>query len=252
MATSIGCGAMTHSPAAACAHPDRHIDETSRGESMRGRAAETSDVVVDPRDGPRGHLLILGVPTTDPAGVAHPGGRFLLAGIRHRPRSRADPLQSRARRWLNERLGTMVDRLRKTAESSTLVGAVANGRGEDGQLLDRQLVIDNLRILIFAGHETSASTMTWAALHLAASPKFQERAVSEIASGDDVAAIATDPARFTFAEKMFREALRKYPVVHSVIRRVKAPIEIDDGVIPPGLLNIPACAPLRDRERFPP
>ena len=225
----------------------RRVDAWTRGGDF--------DVVVEIREmGLEVIFRILGVPTTDLAEWRTQYGRFLLAGIPSSGPGRG-PIHwyvTRARRWLNERLGTMVDRLRKTAESSTLVGAVANGRGEDGQLLDRQLVIDNLRILIFAGHETSASTMTWAALHLAASPKFQERAVSEIASGDDVAAIATDPARFTFAEKMFREALRKYPVVHSVIRRVKAPIEIDDGVIPAGvLLNIPFVHLLRDRERFP-
>jgi cytochrome P450 len=197
---------------------------------------------------------IVGVPITDLAEWRKHYGRFLLAAIPSQSRSRG-PITwyaGRARSWLDARLGGIVDSLRKSGETSTLVGAVANGRGEDGQLLDRQLVIDNIRILIFAGHETSASTMTWATLHLAASPRFQRRAIAEAEEISDVPAAAMDASRFTFGEKMFREALRRYPVVHSVIRRVKAPIEVDGKVIPAGaLLNIPFVHMLRDPERFP-
>ncbi len=197
---------------------------------------------------------VVGVPVSDLADWRKQYNRFLLAGIPSSGRVRG-PIYwyaSRARKWIDERLGAIVDGLRRSGDTSTLVAAIANGRGEDGRLLDRDLVIANLRLLIFAGHETTASSIAWTAIHFAANRSFQRRAIEEIESVTDVGALATDSARFTFAEKMFREALRMYPAVHSVIRRVTAPIEVEAGIIPKGtLLNVPFVHLLRDPERFP-
>lgn len=197
---------------------------------------------------------VVGVPVSDLADWRKHYNRFLLAGIPSSGRVRG-PIYwyaSRARNWIDERLGAIVDGLRRSGDTSTLVAAIANGRDEDGRLLDRNLVIPNLRLLIFAGHETTASSIAWAAIHFASSRSFQRLAKEEIAAVTDVGALATDTARFTFAEKMFREALRMYPAVHSVIRRVTARIEVEDGVIPERtLLNVPFVHLLRDEERFP-
>lgn len=197
---------------------------------------------------------VLGAPVSYLADWRKQYNRFLLAGIPSTGRFHG-PLHwyaVRARKWIDGQLGTIVDEQRRTAQTTTLVGAIANGVGEDGKLLDRDLVIANLRLLVFAGHETTASSISWAALHFAASPEFQRRAADEVDGTDDLVALATDGSRFTFAEKMFREALRMYPAVHSVIRRVKAPIALDIGTIPAGaLINVPFVHLLRDPERFP-
>jgi cytochrome P450 monooxygenase len=76
--------------------------------------------------------------------------------------------------------------------------------------------------------------------------------VDEAAEAQDLSAFATDPDRFTFAEMQFREALRMYPAVHSVIRRLDRDLPLDAGTIPKStLLNVPLCHLLRDPERFP-
>lgn len=197
---------------------------------------------------------VVGAPVTDLGDWRKQYNRFLLAGIPSSGPSRS-PLTwyaMRARRWIDERLGAIVDELRARKETSTLVGAIANGRDESGAFVDRDLVVGNLRILVFAGHETSASSIAWTAMHFAAAPKLQRRAMAEIAGVDDIAALATDGSRFTFAEAMFRESLRMYPAVHSVIRRVTADIEVEEGIIPKGaLLNVPFVHLLRDPQRFP-
>lgn len=205
---------------------------------------------------------VVGAPVTHLDEWRKQYNRFLLAGIPSKGPSR-NPITwyaMRARRWIDERLGAIVDELRARKETSTLVGAIANGRDDDGQLLNRDSVVGNLRILVFAGHETSASSIAWTAMHFAAAPKLQRRAIAEIAGDrpdsslqvDQITALATDGSKFTFAEAMFRESLRMYPAVHSVIRRVKADIEVEEGIIPAGsLLNIPFVHLLRDPQRFP-
>jgi cytochrome P450 monooxygenase len=197
---------------------------------------------------------IVGVPVTDVAEWRTQYTRFLLAGVPSSGRIRG-PIYwyaSRARNWIDERLGAIVDRFRASQDSSTLVGSIANCRDEDGRFLDRALVLANLRLLVFAGHETTASSMAWTAHAFAASPTFQRRAIEEVASIDDFGAAATDTARFTFAEAMFREALRRYPPVHSVLRRMTAPVEVNAGLIPKGtLVNIPFVYLLGDPTRFP-
>jgi cytochrome P450 family 117 subfamily A len=223
---------------------------------------------VDPLVGARELALeiifrLIGVPVEDLSEWRRHYTRFLLAGIPSTGRIRG-PIYwwaKRARDWLDARLGAMVERLRAANDSSSLMGAMANSRDESGALLDPALIIPNLRILVFAGHETTASAMAWSALRLASSRALQERAIDEVGggggnggggNGDSLVELAADQARFTFAEQQFREALRMYPSVHSAIRRIHDDIAVDGGTIPRGtLVNIPFVHLMRDEARFP-
>jgi cytochrome P450 len=161
-------------------------------------------------------------------------------------------LVMRARNWLDKEIGAIVEDKRKTNETESFVGGMANLRDESGKLLDRELIIANVRLLLFAGHETTASSMAWTSIQLAANREYQLRLMDEAAGIDDLCAVTVNMERFTFAEKLFREALRLYPAVHSIVRRVTAPIELDVGTIAPRtLLNLPLVHMLRDAQRFP-
>jgi cytochrome P450 monooxygenase len=180
--------------------------------------------------------------------------RYLLAGLPSGGRLFMRPihwLATRARDWLDTRLGAMVDELRATGRTDTLAGAIANTRDEAGRFLDRKLVVANLRLLVFAGHETTASAIAWSVLHFADSPEIQRRALDESSTTDDIVAQST-AERMTWAEAQFREALRMYPSVHSVIRRATRPLDLDVGTIPGGtLMAVPLVHLLRDEKRFP-
>jgi cytochrome P450 len=197
---------------------------------------------------------LMGVPVAHLPDWRRQYNRFLLAGIPSTKRI-PSPIQwiaVRARDWLDGRLGEIVDERRRTGETTTLVGELANARDEDGGLLDRALVVTSLRLLSLAGHETTASSIAWCLLHLAADSDAQQRLVLEAQSVDDVKAHAMDPARMSFAESAFREAMRLYPPLHSVIRRTTAPVEVPGGIVPAGtLINIPFVHLLRDPARFP-
>jgi cytochrome P450 len=190
---------------------------------------------------------LIGIDERDISSWRKQFSRYVLAALPARP---VRWLAGRARDWLDERLGSIVDRARASA-GKTLVDVIANARDEDGALLDRHLVVANLRLLVLAGHETTASALAWNLLHFAASPEDQRRAREEATRGDLVA-LAADSNRFTFAEAQFREALRLYPAVHSVIRRLTGELRLPDVAIPAGtLLNVPLVHLLRDPQLFP-
>ncbi len=196
---------------------------------------------------------MIGVPPQDLAAWRKQYTRYLLAGLPSSGRWRGPIhwIACRARDWLDVRLGAMVEELRRTGDTATLAGAIANSRDEDGRMLDRKLVVANLRLLVFAGHETTASAVAWSVLHLASSPAIQDRALAEAQGDDDLVELGTDTKRLTWAEAQFREALRMYPAVHSVIRRVTESVDLDVGRIPGGtLLNVPFVHLLRDPVRF--
>lgn len=194
---------------------------------------------------------IIGVPAGHVDEWRRQYGRYLLAGVPARIQGPLGWIARRGRDFIDRRLGDLVDRLRASQDEHTLVGAIANRRDEHGAFLDRDLVVANLRLLVLAGHETTAAALAWNLLHLAANPADQRSAREEAAAADPVA-VAAEPHHFTFAEAQFREALRLYPAVHSVIRRVLEPLRLATGTIPSGtLLNVPLVHLLRDAQRFP-
>ncbi|HET6585732.1 MAG TPA: cytochrome P450 [Nannocystaceae bacterium] len=233
----------------------RIVTETVSSHLDRWISRGHVDVIAGARDVALEVIMrIIGVPGEDLLAWRQHYTRFLLAALPSHGRFRG-PIHwvaCRGRSWLDTRLGLIVDRLRATEQTDTLAGAVANSRDENGALLDREIVVANLRTLVFAGHETSSSAMAWSLLHFADSPEIQRRSLAEVDGDEDLVELATRQDRLTYAEAQFRESVRMYPAVHSVIRRVTAAVDLDVGVIPAGtLLNVPFVHLLRDRARFP-
>lgn len=76
---------------------------------------------------------------------------------------------------------------------------------------------DQVAIFLLAGHETSASALSWALLMLALDPAAQDRVADEAAHlGDtpDLSALS----RLRFTRDVFRETLRLYPPVPVMVR----------------------------------
>lgn len=116
-----------------------------------------------------------------------------------------------AKRWIDERLLRIADEARKQDPDSSMVAGMVRGRDEQGRGLDEDELLDNLRILVFAGHETTASTMAWALLYLGLDRPRWRRLVDEALAADRPPATPEELSRFPFAEGLFREALRLHP-----------------------------------------
>jgi cytochrome P450 len=88
---------------------------------------------------------------------------------------------------------------------------------------DRELR-DELMTLLVAGHETSATTLSWALERLVRHPQQLERLR---AGGDE------------YADAVLKETLRLRPVLPVVVRRVKEPLEIGGRLLPAGVTVAP-------------
>lgn len=120
--------------------------------------------------------------------------------------------------------GVIRERRARPLEASDLLDVLAGARDEDGDgsgMTDEQLR-DELMTLIIAGHETTASALTWAGYLLAADPAAQERVRDEVAAGKG----SLDPTRLPYSRGVFAEALRLYPPAWILFRRALEDVEV--------------------------
>jgi len=93
---------------------------------------------------------------------------------------------------------------------------------ETGAPLSDDDLVDMMLTLIAAGHETSATGLTWALHLLAEQPHWQERLAEEAAAVLPAAGIGPDdPARLVLTERFVKEAMRLYPPA-AILERVAA------------------------------
>lgn len=79
-------------------------------------------------------------------------------------------------------------------------------------------MVDQVAIFFLAGHETSASALSWALYLLAISPEIQDQVYQELRDlGDSPDFSSISKLRFT--RDVFREALRLYPPVPMMVRQ---------------------------------
>ena len=107
-------------------------------------------------------------------------------------------------------------------------------RDADGQPMSDLELRDELMTLLVAGHETTASALTWAFYWIDRIPEVSEKLLQEldtIGSNSDPSSIAKLP----YLTAVCQEPLRIYPIVMNAVPRiVKTPIEIMGYKIPKG------------------
>ncbi len=100
--------------------------------------------------------------------------------------------------------------------------------------LDDRWVRDEIMTLVLAGHETTASALTWAWRLLADHPEAEARLQAEVdALGDRVPTIEDLP-QLPYTRAVFDETLRLQPTIPFVFRRVIADIAL--GASAPGVV----------------
>lgn len=113
-------------------------------------------------------------------------------------------------------------------------------RYDNGQPMSDIELRDELMTLLVAGHETTASALTWAFYWIDQLPEVKEKLLQEL----DIIGINSDPssiAKLPYLTAVCQETLRIYPiVVNGVPRIVKSPIEITGYKIPEKNVIIPS------------
>lgn len=111
-------------------------------------------------------------------------------------------------------------------------------RGADGEpgMSDHELR-DQLVTLLIAGHETTATGLSWAFERLLRSPEQLARLREQLAAGDDA-----------YLNAVVAETLRVRPVVFDVARVLHAPVRLGGYELPPGVTVVPSIGLVHSRE----
>lgn len=102
-------------------------------------------------------------------------------------------------------------------------------------------VMDQVATIFLAGHETSASTMTWAHYLLAECAHIQDRARAEVMQvAGDQPLTAAMLKEMPVIRNIFRETLRLYPPLAFFPREVPCPMQMRDKDLVPGAMLVVA------------
>ena len=120
-------------------------------------------------------------------------------------------------RRIRAHLGTWIDEHVNAPEGhfNDIASAVIAARdSQTGKGFTREELIDQLGVFFLAGHETTASALTWAVYLLAMHEETRERMRAEVADvAADTPITIEHTKKLSFTRNMFRETLRLYPPI---------------------------------------
>ncbi|MBX3275668.1 MAG: cytochrome P450 [Sandaracinaceae bacterium] len=114
-------------------------------------------------------------------------------------------------------------------------------RHEDGAPMGREELRDELITMLVAGHETTATALSWAFHHLIEHPSVERRVHEELdrVMGDG----PIDPERsgeLVYLDALIKETLRVIPVISAVGRVLHAPTTVGGIELPAGVVAVPS------------
>ena len=153
-------------------------------------------------------------------------------------------LSNRIQRFIDERRNNPTER-------NDFLSILLQARDEDGKpMSDEQLMAECLT-LFGAGHETTATALSWTWYLLCQHPEIYQRIQEEV---DSVLQGRTptydDLARLPYCLQVFKEAMRLYPPVYLSSRRALREVEIDGYRVPKERVVLFAPYTLHRREEY--
>jgi cytochrome P450 family 135 len=113
-------------------------------------------------------------------------------------------------------------------------------RGEDGEPLSDEELLDQIITLLLAGHETTTTGLAWAFERLVRHPTVLERLRRDLEQGEE-----------DYLDAVVNETLRVRPVIDGVWRKLTAPAILAGHCLPAGTLVFPAISLVQTSAAFP-
>ncbi|HPX37263.1 MAG TPA: cytochrome P450 [Mycobacterium sp.] len=134
------------------------------------------------------------------------------------------------------------------AERTDVLAMLVRAADADGRRMDDEELRDQLMTLLAAGHDTTATALSWALERLTRNPAVLAEAVRAAREDDEA-----------YLDAVGKETLRIRPVVFDVGRKLTAPIELHGYRLPAGVMVAPGIGLVHadptvyeDPERFDP
>src|SRR4051812_6302996 len=115
------------------------------------------------------------------------------------------------------------------AERDDILSLLLQAADEDGRRMSDRELRDELMTLLVAGHETTATALSWAVELLARHPAQLERLQADVAGGDGA-----------YLDAVIKEPLRLRPVIALVLRKLAEPMKIGGRLLPAGVSVAPS------------
>lgn len=153
-----------------------------------------------------------------------------------RARQHGEAIREQLRIPIHDRL-TRIEAGEQVPEQDMLASFIAARDPETGEAFTEIELVDQVATMFLAGHETSASALSWSLYLIASVPEVRQRLQAEADS-----AFADGPLTFEklrllpFTRDVFREALRLYPPLAVVTRDATVREEMRGKQIKPGAL----------------
>jgi cytochrome P450 family 135 len=120
------------------------------------------------------------------------------------------------------------------ADRDDVLTLLLSARHEDGSPMSDVELRDELMTLLTAGHETTATGLSWAFERLLRTPAVMERTLDSLDDDD-------------YLDAVVKETLRVRPVIVDVARKLTRDTEVAGWQLPAGTLVLPAIAVLHAR-----
>ncbi|MBD2002638.1 MULTISPECIES: cytochrome P450 [Cyanophyceae] len=128
-----------------------------------------------------------------------------------------------------------------------ILSLMMSARDEAGQPMTDVELRDELMTLLVAGHETTASALTWALYWVDQLPQVRDKLLQEL--DVDTTADPSIIAKLPYLTAVCSETLRIYPIApNTFIRVVRSPIEITGYKLEPGTVVVPSIYLAHHRE----
>jgi cytochrome P450 len=141
----------------------------------------------------------------------------------------------RAVRQLTEIIDRIIQQHRESSEDSDLLSLLLRAQDEDGSRMTAQQLRDEPLTLFLAGHETTASTLSWTWLLLAQHPRVEEKLHAEL---DRVLHGRTptlhDLSHLIYTSHIVSESMRLYPPAWAIARLAIQDHELGGYAVPKG------------------
>jgi cytochrome P450 len=162
--------------------------------------------------------------------------------IYHKRVRAVNSLQKTVRAIIAQKLETKSNKKWETAqneeednmEERDLLDILIRAQNEEGGILTKEELTDQIRTFLLAGYETSSVCILWTLYTLAKRPDIQQKLAEEIIGviGKDRAPTPEDIDKMPYLFNVLRESLRFYPPIPYVFRRASQDVELGGHLIP--------------------
>jgi cytochrome P450 len=116
----------------------------------------------------------------------------------------------------------------RDSDHRDMLGHLLAYRDEAGRPMSGSEICDQLRLMLIAGHDTTAATIAWAIERIAHTPAVLREVERRVRDGDE-----------SYLDAVIQETLRLRPVFPFTVRLTKQPLHLDRLTVPPETFVVP-------------